>query len=75
MFEEMFRELAQHHRGKVIGGLLGLVLALLFLRFGFWATLFIALLVAVGYVVGKRLDDTQEDIWDLLDKLLPPGNR
>lgn len=75
MFEDLFRDLAQNHRGKIIGGLLGLVFALLFLRFGFWATIFIAVLVAVGYFIGKRLDDTQEDIWDLLDKLLPPGHR
>lgn len=75
MWQDLLRELAENHRGKVIGGLSGLVLALLIIRYGFWWSLLIALFVLAGYLIGKRLDDTKEDLWDLLDKFLPPGHR
>lgn len=75
MWNEFFRDLAENHRGKVLGALIGLVFALLILRFGPLAALFIALLVFIGFSIGKRLDDTREDIWDMLDRLLPPGRK
>lgn len=75
MWNDFLRELAENHRGKVLGALVGLVFALLILRFGFLQALFIGLLVLIGFMIGKRLDDTKEDIWDMLDKLLPPGRK
>ncbi len=75
MWEEIVRDLVDNHRGKVIGGLIGLVFSLLVIRFGFWWALFITVLVLAGYLIGKRLDDTKEDVWELLDRFLPPGHR
>lgn len=41
-----------NHRGKIIGGLLGLVMALLFVIFGFWQGLFIIVFVLAGAFIG-----------------------
>lgn len=75
MWEELLRDLIENHRGKLLGALFGLVFALMIIRFGFWWSLFIAVFVFVGYWVGKRMDDHKEDLVDVLDKFLPPGQR
>lgn len=75
MWEEVFRDLLENHRGKIIGGLIGLVLALMIIRFGFFWSIFIGICVLVGYLIGKRMDDNKEDLVDVLDKFLPPGHR
>lgn len=75
MWEGLLRELVENHRGKVVGALIGLVFALLIIRFGFWWSLFISFSVLVGYLIGKRMDDHKEDLMDVLDKFLPPGQR
>lgn len=72
---EWLRDLAQNHRYKVIGGLGGLVLALMVVRFGFLWTVFIALCSGIGYWVGKRLDEEPESLVRILDRLMPPGGR
>lgn len=55
------------------GALFGLALALLLVIFGFWKTLFIIALTAVGYYLGNRFFASPEDFRNLLDKILPPG--
>lgn len=45
-----------NHSYAVLGGLCGLVVALLVFFIGFWKTLFICLLVLVGVMVGQYLD-------------------
>ena len=50
-------EQAGKNRGKVFGVLIGLVAALLIIFFGFWKTIFIAILILIGYFIGKRFDD------------------
>ncbi|MHB9146060.1 MAG: DUF2273 domain-containing protein [Symbiobacteriia bacterium] len=75
MWEELLRDLIENHRGKLLGALFGLVFALLIIRFGFWWSLFITASIFVGYWVGKRMDDHKEDLVDVLDKFLPPGQR
>lgn len=70
---EWLKELAEHHRFKVIGLLLGLVLSLLVIHYGPLLTLFIVLCVGIGYYVGKKLDDEPEGLAELLERLLPPG--
>ncbi|MDQ7792990.1 MAG: DUF2273 domain-containing protein [bacterium] len=66
---EVFRE----HRGKILGSLAGLVFGLMVLMVGLLWTLFIGLCVFVGYLVGRRVDEGKEDLLDMLDRLLPPG--
>lgn len=72
---EWLRELAVNHRNKVIGGLGGLVFALLVIRFGFFWTLFILLCCGTGYWVGKRLDEEPESLVQFLERILPPRGR
>lgn len=42
--------------GKILGGLLGLVFALLVVNYGFWLSIFIYLCIALGIYIGWRLD-------------------
>ena len=72
MNSKLLAEIWQDHNGKIIGVLVGFVIGILILTFGFFQTLFVALCAAAGYVVGKRIDQ-KEDIMEILDKLLPPG--
>ena len=72
---EWLRELAQNHRNKVIGGLGGLIFALLVIRFGFLWTVFILICCGIGYWVGKRLDDEPESLMQIFDRVFPPGGR
>lgn len=75
MWEELLRDLMENHRGKLIGALIGLVFALLIIRFGFLWSIFITFCVFAGYWLGRRMDDHKEDLMDVLDKFLPPGQR
>lgn len=45
-----------NNRGAVLGGVVGLIIALLFFAIGFWHTLFIAVLVLIGVAVGQYVD-------------------
>lgn len=69
-FWELFRE----HRGKIIGGILGLFIGIIIILFGFFKTLFVILCAIIGYYIGKSTD-SKNGLRDLLDKILPPGNR
>ncbi|MCL1872689.1 MAG: DUF2273 domain-containing protein [Clostridiales bacterium] len=46
----------ENHRGKVIGGLLGLCFGLFVLKYGFWQTFFVLICVVAGYIIGSRTD-------------------
>jgi uncharacterized membrane protein len=71
---EWLREIAERHRYKVLGALGGLVTALLFVRFGWWA-LFILVCTGIGYWIGKRIDEGPESLVEMLERLFPPGGR
>jgi uncharacterized membrane protein len=60
----MWRE----HRGKICGIGLGLLFGLTVAVLGLGKTLFIALCVALGYFIGRRIDDPQSigDLWERL---------
>lgn len=44
------------HWRKIVGALIGLIFALLVINYGFWLSLFIFLCIAVGLLIGWRLD-------------------
>lgn len=52
----MWRNLWQQHTGKCAGTAAGLFFGIVYLIVGFWDMLFLALLVFVGFQVGKRID-------------------
>jgi uncharacterized membrane protein len=60
------------HKGKILGAMLGLLIGIIILVFGFFKTLFIVFSAAVGYFTGE-LFENKMSIRDYLDKILPPG--
>lgn len=57
-----------NHPGKLIGALTGFFLALLIVIFGFWQTILLFGLTALGYFLGKCWDDREIPPW--LNKLI-----
>ncbi len=45
-----------NHKGAVVGGLVGLIVALLILIIGFWKTLLVMLFIGAGVIAGMLLD-------------------
>ncbi|WP_028544149.1 DUF2273 domain-containing protein [Paenibacillus taiwanensis] len=52
----MWKQLWESHSGRIIGIAAGIGLGLVYLFVGFWDMLFVALLVFIGYTVGKHKD-------------------
>ncbi|WP_268760479.1 DUF2273 domain-containing protein [Gottschalkia purinilytica] len=73
LIKERVISILENHRGKVICSLIGFILAVIILLVGFFKTLFIIACVLVGYYFGSKIDN-EENISDILDKILPPGN-
>ncbi|MDK2820079.1 MAG: hypothetical protein PWP31_44 [Clostridia bacterium] len=62
---ELLGYLWREHRGKFIGISIGFIFGLMTAIIGFGKTLFISLCVALGFFVGKRIDQGQdiEEFW------------
>lgn len=75
MWERISTEILESHKGKLIGSLMGLLVALMVLRFGLLWTLFIVLCTFMGYHIGRRIDDNKETLLEIVDRYLPPGDR
>lgn len=73
MWADLLVELAQRHRFKITGALVGFIFALLVIRYGLLWALFILLCTGVGYYVGKRLDEGDGDVAEVLNRFIPPG--
>ena len=58
----LFQEAWETHRGCVLGAILGALIAVSILLFGFWNMLFIGFCVVVGLWLGKQIDDA-DDGW------------
>lgn len=54
------------HRGKIIGGLIGLLLGWLTIRYGFWRALVFTVFVLVGLGIGAVVD--REGVDGLLER-------
>ena len=69
---KLFIEAAwENHRGKTAGTLLGLVLGIAILLFGFWNTVFVLLCAMIGLFIGIKVDRNKE-IAQGLERWLPP---
>jgi len=64
-----FMEWITLHRGKIIGAAAGMAIGISVILFGVLKTLFVVICVALGYLVGKQLDD-RVDIRDKILRLL-----
>ncbi|MBQ9315377.1 MAG: DUF2273 domain-containing protein [Atopobiaceae bacterium] len=66
------KRLMAEHFHAVVGGVCGLVVAVLIFVVGFWQTLFVSLLAAVGVALGQYLDGDPK-IVNLIRRLLSEG--
>ena len=55
---------------KLLGALIGLLIAILFLTLGFWRTILLILLVGGGTAAGAWLDRGQK-LMDVVDRFFP----
>ncbi len=65
-------EIISKFKGRIIGALIGLVLAILLLTLGFWRTLLIVILMGGGVGIGFFFDDRmgfQHSIGEINKKL------
>lgn len=64
MWENILRIIFEQHRGKAIGIVFGLIASILFINYGFWRTIFVIVCIALGFFVGKELDEKKNfDRW------------
>lgn len=66
----MFLRLLEEHPGKIIGGIAGLLLGLIFLLVGFWKTIIFLGFVAIGVFFGRKFDNN-ERFKDILEEIIP----
>ncbi|MBH5318062.1 DUF2273 domain-containing protein [Paenibacillus sp. GSMTC-2017] len=74
----MWREFWEIYWKRLVGAAVGLFFGIIYLAFGFWDMLFVALLVAIGYWFGKGKEQTNGEefslqrVWySLQDKFRP----
>lgn len=72
VLKERLFELYSDYKGEIIGTVCGLIFALFVIFVGFWKTIFIGLCMLIGYYIGKRFSN-KEELFELLDRILPPG--
>jgi len=70
---ENIKEFYNSHRGGINGAIIGLVAAVSILLIGFFKMLFIAILIGIGYYIGRKMHQDKDYIKNLLDRILPPG--
>lgn len=49
----------QENWGKILGGLLGLLVAIIIVFFGFWKGIFIILCILIGIFLGGRMEKSE----------------
>ncbi len=64
--KDIYRLLSENW-GKVVGGFLGFLVAILFLLFGFWKALLIIILILVGIYLGGKYEQG-EGLHRVIDK-------
>jgi len=64
--ERRITEFFYEHWRKILGGVVGLIVALIFITFGFLSGLFIIICVGIGIYIGYRVD--KEGVDEFIDK-------
>ena len=67
-------DLLRRYFFAVAGGVLGLLIAILFMTIGFWRTLLICILMGAGWV-GGMIVSRREEFIAFLDRILPGGRQ
>ena len=69
----LFRQFLSENLGKVIGGLIALIIGLCILLIGFWESLMLFACVALGIYLG-RMFDRHEGLQGVLQRFWPKGD-
>jgi len=69
--EQNWWHVVQEHWGKILGGLLGLIFAVLVINIGFWWSVFVFLCVGIGLLIGWRLD-VSKNVGIYLNRIFAP---
>lgn len=69
MDRKLIESIWLQYGGRILGTLIGLILGLIYLFVGFWKTLFFAILVGLGFFIGRQLDQ-KEDLKQVIDSIL-----
>ncbi|MGI6098027.1 MAG: DUF2273 domain-containing protein [Dethiobacteria bacterium] len=72
--QEEIAAFLEAHKGKLLGGLAGLIIAFLIIQFGFWRSLFILFCIAIGIYIGWRFEDGGS-LTGLADRFWPNRKR
>lgn len=59
---------------RLLGTVIGIFFGILYLVFGLFKTIVFTIFVALGYFIGRTLDD-REDWRDVIDRIMPPKHR
>jgi len=59
------------HKGAIIGCIIGLIIGIAFLVFGFLKVLFVVLCACAGYFLGRYVSEGNDFIMDIKSKLFP----
>lgn len=74
MFKTILEDLWYENKHLVVFALTGLVIGIMFLTMGFFRTVFLLLLISIGGFIGHQMD-SNENIMDVLDRILPENYR
>jgi len=69
--EQNWWYVVKEHWGKILGGLLGLIFAILVIIIGFWWSVFVYLCVGIGLLIGWRLE-VSKNVGLYLDRIFAP---
>jgi uncharacterized membrane protein len=68
-----FRQFLSEHWGKVLGGVIGLLIGLTIIIFGFWRSMLLFGCVALGIYLG-RMFDRHDGLQNLLHRFWPDSD-
>lgn len=74
MLKTILEDLWYENKHALILGIIGLIIGIMFLTMGFFKTVFLLLLISVGGFIGRQMDNN-ENIMDILDRILPENYR
>lgn len=67
MLEEIVA-LFLENKKRFLGGFIGFIIAILFLTFGFFATIFIIVLTIIGYIIGDN-EEIKNYLYSFIERL------
>lgn len=74
MLKTILEDLWYENKHALIFCVIGLIIGIMFLTMGFFRTVFLLLLVSIGGFIGHQMDNN-ENIMDILDRILPENYR